>query len=55
MNISMERYRIGKTNLLETIETLKNIQDAKLRYINALYSLKIAETELLKANGNLVK
>ncbi|MCC6369617.1 MAG: TolC family protein [Bacteroidia bacterium] len=55
MEVSLERYRIGKTNLLETIEAQKNLQDARLRHINALYSIKISETELLKSNGVLVK
>lgn len=55
MNISLERYRIGKANFLETKETQKNLEDAQVRYINALYNVKKAETELLKANGSLVK
>lgn len=55
LNVSLERYRVGKTNLLETIETQKNLEDAQTRYIDALYNIKIAETELLKANGSLVK
>lgn len=55
LNISMERYKIGKSNLLETIETQKNLEDAQVRYINALYNLKKAETELLKNNGTLIK
>jgi outer membrane protein len=54
LDVSIERYRIGKTNLLETIETQKNYQDAQVRYINALYNIKLSETELLKANGKLV-
>ncbi len=53
--VSLERYKIGKSNLLETIETQKNLEDAQVRYINALYSWKIAETELLRANGSLIK
>lgn len=53
--VSLERYKIGKANLLETIETQKNLEDAQVRYINALYSIKIAETELLRTNGALVK
>jgi outer membrane protein len=53
--ISLERYRIGKANLLETIETQKNLEDAQVRYINALYEIKKAETELLRANGSLIK
>lgn len=55
LDISLERYRLGKTNLLETIETQKNYQEAQLRYINALYAIKIAETELLKSNGKLLQ
>ena len=55
LSISMERYKVGKANLLETIETQKNLEDAQTRYIEALYAIKMAETALLKANGNLVK
>lgn len=53
--VSLERYRIGKSNLLETIETQKNLEDAQVRYVNALYSMKVSETELLRASGVLVK
>lgn len=55
LTISLERYRIGKSNLLETIETQKNLEDAQTRYIEALYAIKIAETDLLRVNGSLVK
>lgn len=55
LSISLERYKIGKSNLLETIETQKNLEDAQVRYINALYEVKKSETGLLKANGTLVK
>ena len=55
LNVTLERYRIGKANLLETIETQKNLEDAQVRYINSLYAMKVSETELLKANGNLLK
>jgi outer membrane protein len=53
--ISLERYKTGKANLLETIETQKNLEDAQVRYINALFAIKVAETELLRVNGSLVK
>lgn len=53
--VSLERYKIGKSNLLETIQTQKNLEDAQVRYINALYAIKLAETELLRVNGALVK
>lgn len=55
LTISMERYKVGKANLLETKETQKNLEDAQVRYINALYDSKKSETELLRANGALVK
>jgi len=55
VNVSLERYKIGKANFLETIETQKNLEETQTRYINALYAVKIAETELLKVNGSLVK
>jgi outer membrane protein len=54
-NISLERYKIGKANLLETIETQKNLEDAQVRYINALYNIKLAEADLMRVNGILVK
>jgi outer membrane protein TolC len=53
--VSLERYKIGKANLLETIETQKNLEDAQVRYIDALFNLKKAEAELLRSNGALVK
>lgn len=55
LDVSIERYKVGKSNLLETIETQKNLEDAQVRYIEALYAIKLAETDLLRANGNLVK
>ena len=55
LNVSIERYKVGKANLLETIETQKNLEDAQVRYIEALYAVKLAETDLLRANGSLVK
>lgn len=54
-SVSVERYRLGKSGILETIETQKNLEDAQVRYINALYNLKKSEAELLRANGVLVK
>ena len=55
LQISLERYKIGKTGLLETIETQKNLEDAQVRFINALYNTKLAEARLLRVNGSLVK
>lgn len=55
LDVSLERYKIGKSNLLETIETQKNLEDAQSRYIEALYNIKLAEADLLRVNGALVK
>jgi outer membrane protein TolC len=55
LNVSLERYKVGKANLLETIETQKNLEEAQTRYMEALYSIKIAEADLLRANGSLIK
>lgn len=55
LDVSIERYRIGKTNLLETVETQKNLEEAQTRYINALFNLKKAEAELLRTNGGLIR
>jgi outer membrane protein TolC len=55
LDVSIERYKVGKANLLETIETQKNLEDAQVRYIEALFAIKMAETDLLRVNGSLVK
>jgi len=53
--ISLERYKLGKANLLETKETQKIFEDAQVRYINSLYEVKLSEASLLRANGSLIK
>jgi outer membrane protein len=55
ITISLERYRLGKTNLLETKETQKTYEDAQVRYINSLYDAKLSEAQLLRSNGTLIK
>jgi outer membrane protein TolC len=55
LEVSLARYKIGKANLLETIETQKNLEEAQVRFINAQYAMKVSETELLRANGSLIK
>lgn len=53
--ISDERYKTGKTGVLETKETQKILEEAKVRLINARYELKKAEIELMLVAGELVK
>ena len=53
--ISDERYKTGKTGVLETKETQKILEEAKVRLINARFELKKAEIELMLVAGELVK
>jgi len=55
ITISLERFKQGKSNLIETKEVQKIHDEAQIRYINAMYEAKKAETMLLRANGSLIK
>ncbi|MBN8833833.1 MAG: hypothetical protein ABS68_03145 [Niastella sp. SCN 39-18] len=52
--VSMERNRLGITNILELRESQKSLEDAYNRLIAARYATKQAETELLRINGQLL-
>ena len=53
--ISVERFRLGISTSLELRETQKSLEDAYNRLIAARYNTKVAETELLRLRGDLVK
>jgi len=53
--VSMERNRLGITNILELRESQKSLEDAYNRLIAARYATKQAETELLQINGELLQ
>jgi outer membrane protein len=53
--IASERLRLGVTSYLELRESQKSLEDAYNRLIAARYNTKVAETELLLLQGNLVK
>ncbi len=53
--ISVERLRLGITTYLELRETQKTLEDAFNRLIAARYNTKVAETELLRLKGDLVR
>jgi outer membrane protein len=55
VTIAFERYRIGRSTQLELKEAQKSLQDAEDRTISARYEAKVAETSLMKVNGELVK
>ncbi len=53
--IAVERYRLGITTYIELRETQKTLEDAYNRLLAARYNTKVAETELLRLKGDLVK
>lgn len=52
--IALERYRLGNTNNLELREVQQNAVEAESRLINAVYSTKLAEIELLRLSGQVI-
>lgn len=55
VDIVLEVYRLNSTTLIQLKEAQKSLQDARTRLINARYNTKLAETELLRLKGELVK
>ena len=53
--ISLERLRLGISTYIELRETQKSLELAYDRLIAARYNTKLAETELLRLKGDLVK
>jgi outer membrane protein TolC len=53
--IASERLRLGVTSYLELRETQKSLEDAYNRLIAARYDSKVAETELLRLKGELIR
>ncbi len=53
--IAMERFKQGVSTFLELREAQKSLEDAYDRLIAARYNTKVAETELLRLKGELVK
>ena len=53
--IALERFRQGVSTYLELREAQKSLEDAYNRLIAARYNTKLAETELLRLKGDLVR
>ncbi|MBC7901907.1 MAG: TolC family protein [Gemmatimonadaceae bacterium] len=53
--IALERYRQGVSTFLELREAQKSLEDGYNRLIAARYNLKLAETELLRLTGALIR
>ncbi|OQP44720.1 hypothetical protein A4H97_10175 [Niastella yeongjuensis] len=55
VNIALQRLKQGVTTSLELREAQKSQQDAYIRLITAKYNTKMAETELLRLKGDILK
>lgn len=55
LNIERERYRLGATTFIELRQAEENLANALFASITTRYNLKIAETELLRLRGDLVR
>jgi outer membrane protein len=53
--IARERYRLGISTFLEMREAQQSLADANTRLIQARYNTKLAEIELLRLKGDLVR
>ena len=55
VSIILETYRLGSATYLQLREAQKSLEDAFNRLIAARYNTKLAETELMRLKGELVK
>jgi len=55
VDIVFKVYKLNSTTLIQLKEAQKSLEDAYTRLINARYNTKVAETELLRLKGDLVK
>jgi outer membrane protein TolC len=55
LTIERERYRLGATTFIELRQAEENLANAINNSITTRYNLKVAETELLRLRGDLVK
>jgi len=53
--VALERFRQGVSTTLEVKLAQQSLQDAFNRLIQARYNTKLAETELLRLKGELLK
>lgn len=55
LTIALERFRIGNATNVDINLAQKSFEDAASRRLSARYDAKVAETTLMKLNGELVK
>ena len=55
VSIVFQVYKLNSNTLIQLKEAEKSLQDANVRLITARYNTKLAETELLRLKGDLVR
>lgn len=55
VDIVFETYKLGAATFIQLREAQKSLEDAYNRLIAARYNTKVAETELLRLKGDLIK
>lgn len=55
LNISLEKFRLGGSTILELNEAQRAYDTALDRLVNAQFSIKVSELELLRLSGSLVE
>ncbi len=55
VSIVLEMYRLGAATLLQLKDAQKSLEDGYNRLITARYNTKLAETELMRLKGEIVK
>ena len=55
VDIVLQVYRLNSTTLIQLKEAQSSLQDARTRLITARYNTKLAETELLRLKGELIR
>jgi outer membrane protein TolC len=53
--VALERFKQGVSTTIEVKDAQQSLEDAYNRLINARYNIKLAETQLLRLNGDLIK
>ena len=55
LDVAMERYKQGASSSIELKDAQQSYEDSQGRVVQARYDAKVAETELMRLNGELVK
>jgi len=53
--IALDRYKVGRSDFIEFRQMQTNYAEASNRYLDALYTVKLNENELLRLSGDITK